>query len=98
MSWLQDLGCVILQTSIPQGIVGNLLWGLEPTYSPTCSENIQQGKKVHVLEQRSIQSKILYQYLYKYLICQRHCNAYRKALNLQSRILFIMFSILHKLK
>lgn len=38
------------------------------------------------------------QYMYNYLNCQRHCNAYRKALNLQSRILFIMFSILHKLK
>lgn len=45
MSWLQDLGCVILQTSKPQGIVGNLLWGLEPTYNPTYSENIQQGKE-----------------------------------------------------
>lgn len=45
MSWLQDLGCVILQTSKPQGIVGNLLWGLEPTYNPTYSENNKQRKE-----------------------------------------------------
>lgn len=36
---------MILQTSVPQGIAGNLLWGLEPACNPTNSKIFDREKE-----------------------------------------------------